>query len=76
VIDKIAEAQLGGESGEIDLSRYATKDELNIINNKIPTTAEQVGARPNTWLPSLSDINAAPANHLDDKNNPHGVTAE
>lgn len=76
VTNKIAEAQLGGGSGEIDLSGYATKDELNLINNKIPTTAEQVGARPNTWLPSLSDINAAPASHLNDKNNPHGVTPE
>lgn len=29
VTSKIAEAQLGGEGGDIDLSGYATKDELN-----------------------------------------------
>ena len=37
-------------------------------------TASDVGARPNTWLPSLSDIGAAPASHVTDENNPHGIT--
>lgn len=32
-------------------------------NNPHGVTAAQVGARPNTWLPSLSEIGAAPASH-------------
>lgn len=55
VITKIAEAQM--EGGDVDLSGYATKDELNAL------TAEDVGARPDTWFPSISDIGAAPAGY-------------
>lgn len=44
-------------------------------NNPHNVTAEQVKARPDTWLPSASDIGAAPASHAEDTNNPHGVTA-
>lgn len=62
VTAKIAEAQLGGGGGEIDLSGFATKDDLNAVDNKIPTTAAQIGA--------------APESHVVDKNNPHGVTPE
>ena len=74
VTAKIAEAQLGGGGGEIDLSGFATKDDLNAVNDKIPTTPEQIGAHPNTWMPTASDVGAAPAGHVTDKNNPHGVT--
>ena len=63
VTAKIAEAQLGGSGGEIDLSGFATKDDLNAVNNKIPTTPEQIGAHPNTWMPTVSDVGAAPAGY-------------
>ena len=70
VTNKIAEAQLsGGGSGEdIDLSGYATKDDLNKIDYPVDSvngkagvvqlTATDVGARPNNWLPTLDDIGA------------------
>lgn len=63
VTAKIAEAQLGGSGGEIDLSGFATKDDLNAVNNKIPTTPEQIGAHPDTWMPTVSDVGAAPAGY-------------
>lgn len=37
-------------------------------------TAEQVGARPNDWMPTAAQVGASPSSHLNDKNNPHGVT--
>lgn len=41
-------------------------------------TAEEVGARPADWMPTIEDLDldAAPASHLEDTNNPHKVTAE
>ena len=58
VVAKIAEAQLGGgDSGDIDLSGYVTKDELNNL------TAADVGARPDIWMPTASDVGAAPAGY-------------
>lgn len=71
VTNKIAEAQLsGGEGSEIDLSGYATKDELNAIdfpvdsvNSKtgvVQLTASDVGARPNTWTPTAAEVGARP----------------
>lgn len=45
-------------------------------SNPHGVTAEQVGARPDTWMPNATDVGAAPASHPEDKNNPHGVTAE
>lgn len=39
-------------------------------------TAEQVGARPDTWMPSAVDVGAVPASHLTNMANPHMVTAE
>ena len=71
VTNKIAEAQLGGDNSEIDLSGYATKDELSALTAEdvgarpsswMPTAAE-VGARPNTWLPTIAEIGAAPAGY-------------
>lgn len=68
VVAKIAEAQLGGDGGDdIDLSGYATKDEVsnhtNNKNNPHNVIAEQVGARPNTWLPTIAEIGAAPSGY-------------
>lgn len=37
VLEKIAEAQLGGDSGNIDLSGYATKEDLNNFITEIPS---------------------------------------
>ena len=55
VATEIAKAQLDGE--DVDLSGFATKDELSAL------TYENVGARPNTWLPTTSEIGAAPAGY-------------
>lgn len=53
VMNAIANAQLGGGEGDIDLSGYATKDdiaelatkeELALLNNAIPTTPGDIGA--------------------------------
>ena len=92
VAAKIAEAQLSGEGGDIDLSGYATKDELNdatakvlnsakeytnnefgkidypvdSVNGKtgaVELTADDVGAHPNTWLPTIAQIGAAPGGY-------------
>ena len=72
VANKIAEAQLGG-GGDIDLSGYATKDDLNnidfpvdSINGKtgaVTLSASDIGARPDTWTPTAADVGAAPSSH-------------
>lgn len=72
---------------------YAT-GMLELINNHIGSknnphgvTAEQVGARPNTWTPNASDVGADPVGssaavqgnldtHIQNKQNPHSVTAD
>ena len=67
VANKIAEAQLNGGSGtDIDLSGYATKDDVrNIdfpvdsVNGKtgaVNLSASDVGARPSTWTPSITEV--------------------
>lgn len=61
VVDTINQAQLGGDNSEVDLSIYATKDDLTLVSNAIPTTPEEIGARPNTWMPTIAEIGAAPA---------------
>ena len=90
VIDKITEAQLSGGSGEIDLSGYVTEEELRdavedidfpvgSVNGRVgevQLTASDVGAHPNTWMPTASEVGAAPASHMNDENNPHSVTIE
>lgn len=40
VKNEIANAQLGGDDSEIDLSGYATKDELKAVENKIPDISD------------------------------------
>ena len=75
VTSKIAEAQLGGGGGggngeDIDLSGYATKDDIeNIdfpvdsINGKtgdVQLNASDVGARPNNWMPTAEQVGARP----------------
>lgn len=44
VVDTINQAQLGGDNSEVDLSVYATKDDLTLVRNAIPTTPEDIGA--------------------------------
>ena len=48
---------------------------LRNVNNPHNVTAAQVKARPDTWMPTLEEMGAAPADHATDKNNPHSVTA-
>lgn len=43
--------------GEGPSIEYATKEELAAL------TAEDVGARPNTWMPTAADVGAAPAGY-------------
>lgn len=73
VATEIAKAQLNG--GDVDLSGFATKDDVsNAINGidfpvdsvngktgAVSLGAEDVGAHPDTWLPTTSEIGAAPA---------------
>lgn len=75
VTTKIAEAQVGGGSGDIDLSGFATTDDVtnairdihfpvDSVNGKTGTvelSAVDVGARSATWMPTLAEIGAAPA---------------
>lgn len=80
VMNAIANAQLGGGEGDIDLSGYATKDDISILATKeelntidfpvdsvngkmgaVQLNADDIGARPNTWLPTIAEIGAAPA---------------
>ena len=67
VTAEIAKAQLGGESGEIDLSGFATKEDIsnhtNNKNNPHGVIPEQIGAHPNTWMPTIAEIGAAPAGY-------------
>lgn len=78
VAAEIAKAQLsGGEGEDIDLSGYATKDDVNdavraidfpvdSVNGKtgaVELTASEVGAHPDTWLPTIAQIGAAPAGY-------------
>lgn len=67
-----ADAKAVGEALETKAPISHTEDK----GNPHGVTASQVGARPDTWMPSASEIGAAPASHAKDKNNPHGVTAE
>lgn len=74
-----------------DTSDAATKGYVDIHvtdkNNPHGVTAEQVGARPNTWTPNASDVGADPVGssaavqgnldtHIQNKQNPHSVTAD
>ena len=69
VTNKIAEAQLSG--GDVDLSGYATKDDIANIDHPV----DSVNGKTGTVTLSATDVGAAPASHAEDKNNPHGVTA-
>jgi len=82
VTNKIAEAQLsGGGSGDIDLSGYATKDQITALDNAIKAidypvdsvngktgevtlSASDVGARPDTWMPTATDVGAVPKDSI------------
>ena len=50
-------------------------DSVNGKTGAVSLSAADVGARPNTWTPSASDVGATPASHAGNKNNPHSVTA-
>ena len=74
VIDDIFEIQnelMNGADIEVVPSVH-----LEDTDNPHGVTAEQVGARPDTWIPTVEEVGAAPSDHVDDTDNPHGVTAE
>ena len=56
-------------------NKEAVDGHLTNVSNPHGVTAAQVGARPDTWTPTASDVGATPASHATDKGNPHGVTA-
>ena len=56
VTNKIAEAQISGGSGDIDLSNYATKDDLANIDFPV----DSVNGKTGTVQLSASDVGAAP----------------
>lgn len=45
------------------------------ISTNPTLTAEDVGARSSTWVPTSEDVGATPASHELNKNNPHEVNA-
>ena len=54
--------------GNIVLRPYNGEEEglvqhITDVNNPHEVTAEQVGARPNTWLPTIEEIGAAPSGY-------------
>ena len=83
VKNEIANAQFnGGEGGgSVDLSGFATKDDIANLNKAIKTinypvysvngktgavglSAEDVGARPDNWMPTAQDVGARPDNWM------------
>ena len=76
-IDKIDTALKNVEEKANDVQ--ALENHINDKNNPHEVTAEQVGARPDTWLPTASEIGAATSetvrNHIKNWRNPHKVTA-
>ena len=68
VKERILEVETGGS---VDLSEFATKEDLKAIDYPVDSvngktgvvqlSATDVGARSNTWLPTLAEIGAAPA---------------
>lgn len=74
VASEIAKAQLGGDNNEIDLSGYATKDDVTNAINKIDYPVDTVNGKTGAVTLSATDVGATPASHSIDKNNPHGVT--
>ena len=75
VATEIAKAQLGGDNNEIDLSGYATKDDITNAINKIDYPVDTVNGKTGAVTLSATDVGATPASHSTDKNNPHSVTA-
>ena len=72
--DEISSLYINADTlGGIPASDYATKDDLNKIdfpvdsvNGKagaVQLTATDVGSRPNTWLPTIAEIGAAPSGY-------------
>lgn len=46
------------------------------LSSDITLSASDIGARPDTWLPTPAELGAAPESHVDNKDNPHKVTCE
>lgn len=74
VAAEIAKAQLNG--GDVDLSGFATKDDVSNAVNGIDFPVDSVNGKTGAVSLSAGDVGATPASHAEDKNNPHGVTPE
>ena len=74
VAAEIAKAQLDG--GDVDLSGFATKDDVSNAVNGIDFPVDSVNGKTGAVSLSAGDVGATPASHAEDKNNPHGVTPE
>ena len=57
-----------------DAIRNLTAKDVGARPDTWMPTAADVGARPDTWTPTAADVGATPKSHLTDKNNPHDVT--
>ena len=74
VAAEIAKAQLNG--GDVDLSGFATKDDVSNAINGINYPVDSVNGKTGTVVLNAENVGAAPASHVEDKNNPHNITPE
>ena len=58
------------DSPNVQLDAHASNK-----SNPHGVTASQVGARPDTWMPTAEEVGATPASHASNTSNPHNVTA-
>lgn len=65
----IADAKSAGTTAQTNLNSHTSNK-----SNPHGVTAAQVGARPNTWMPSASDVGAAPTSHKHSADNIEGGT--
>ena len=71
---EIAKAQLNG--GDVDLSGFATKDDVSNAVNGIDFPVDSVNGKTGVVVLSASEVGATPASHAEDKNNPHNITPD
>ena len=74
VAAEIAKAQLNG--GDVDLSGFATKDDVSNAVNGIDFPVDSVNGKTGVVVLSASEVGATPASHAENKNNPHEITPE
>lgn len=74
VAAEIAKAQLNG--GDVDLSGFATKDDVSNAVNGIDFPVDSVNGKTGVVVLSAGEVGATPASHAEDKNNPHNITPD